>query len=50
MQVFFVCESLQFMNFLREEFLTDIDFCNVGIIQGLILNFNLCLLTFLNGA
>ena len=38
------------MNFLRREFLTDIDFWSVGVIQGLILNLNVYLLTFLYDA
>ena len=31
-------------------FLIEIDFCSVMVIQGLVLNFSLCLLIFLNGA
>ena len=31
----FVWESLQFMNFSRKEFLTDIDFWSAGVMQGL---------------
>ena len=34
------------MNFFRREFLTDIDFRSARVIQGLILNLNLYLLTF----
>ena len=47
MQVFFCLGVIIFCEFLREEFLTEIDFWSAEVIQDLILNLNLYLLTFL---
>ena len=46
----FAWESLEFLNLLSNEFLTEIDFRRTGVIQGLVLNLNLYLLTLLKGA
>lgn len=34
---------------LSTKFLTEIDFCSAGVIQGLVLNLNLYLLTYFKG-
>ena len=46
----FLQESLDLINFDRNWFLIDIDFCKPGVIEGLSLNFNLFLEIFFRGA